>query len=386
MNLQEYQAKEFFKAYNIPTLNSKVISSSHQVDEVAQHFKSSVLAVKAQILAGGRGKAGGIKIVKTNKELKQAVQELIGQNLVTPQTSKEGEKIEKVLIEEGCSIKQEYYLSCLIHPKHSKAAFIVSKEGGMDIEEVTRFPDKILQEIIHPFLGVSANQAWSIGSFLGVSDQKGMSQILPLLRNIYSLFVEKEATLLEINPLVQDTNGQFLALDGKMSCDENALFRHKDLKEIYWNQPRKPSEKEALENNLSFIELEGNIGCMVNGAGLAMATMDMIQIYGGKAANFLDVGGGADELKVKKAFEIILKSKELKAILVNIFGGIMRCDVLALGLIKAIKEVGLKVPVVIRLEGTKSKEALKLLRDSKLNLIPANTLDEAAKQVVEVAK
>ena len=387
MNIQEYQAKRFFKSYNIPVLESKVVESAQEAKKAAEQLGGGLWAVKAQILAGGRGKAGGIQLVKSLKEVEEAAHSLLGQRLITAQTTKEGEIVKKILIETACSIEKEYYLSLLINPQDSRVAFIVSPEGGMDIEEVSsKSPEKILTETIHPFFGFQVHQAWSIGKFLGFSEKKEISQILSLCKNLYKLFIEKDGTLLEINPLVKDLKGQLLALDGKMSFDENSLYRHEDLEKIHSLQEIKNSEKQALEAGLSFIELDGDIGCMVNGAGLAMATMDIIKIYGGSPANFLDVGGGSDETKVKKAFEIILQSSEVKAILVNIFGGIMRCDVIATGLIKAVKQVGLKVPIVIRLEGTKSKEGLKLLEDSKLNLITTKSLDEAAEKVVEVSK
>ncbi len=387
MNLQEYQAKSFFKSYNIPVLKSQVAETSKEAKKAAQQLGGDLWVVKAQVLAGGRGKGGGIKQVKSLEEVEQVADSLLGKNLVTPQTTKEGELVKKVLIETACSIEKEYYLSLLINPQDSRVAFIVSPEGGMDIEEVSaKHPEKILTEKVHPFFGFQSYQAWSIGEFLGFSKKEEISQIFTICQGLYNLFMEKDATLLEINPLVKDTKGQLIALDGKMSLDENALYRHKDLENIFSLQEKKESEEKASEYGLSFIELDGDIGCMVNGAGLAMATMDIIKIYGGNPANFLDVGGGADETKVKKAFEIILQSKEVKSILVNIFGGIMRCDVIASGLIKAVKEVGLKVPVVIRLEGTKSKEGLKLLEAAKLDLITAKSLDEAAEKVVEISK
>ena len=387
MNLQEYQAKSLFKAYQIPVLKSQVAGTVKEARKAGEQLGGSLWVVKAQVLAGGRGKAGGVKVVKDLEELEQVASSLLGKNLVTAQTTSEGEPVEKILIETACSIEKEYYLSLLINPKNSRISFMVSPEGGVDIEEVSsKQPEKILMETVHPFLGFQAYQAWSIGTFLGLSEKQEISQVFSLCKNLYQLFTEKDATLLEINPLVKDKTGRLIALDGKIGFDENSLYRHEDLTKIYGSQKRKESESQALEYGLSFIELEGDIGCMVNGAGLAMATMDIIKTYGGSPANFLDVGGGADEQKVKKAFEIILKSKEVKAILVNIFGGIMRCDVLASGLIKACQAIGLKVPVVIRLEGTKSKEGLKLLQESNLNLITAKDLAEAAQKVVEISK
>ena len=387
MNIKEYQAKHFFKQYSIPVLDSKVVETSKEAFEIAQQLGGNVFAVKAQILAGGRGKGGGIKIVKSPKKVEQATNSLLSSYLVTPQTSKKGELVSKVLIEKGCDIEKEYYLAALLDPISSQLIFMVSPEGGMDIEEVSeKFPEKILKIKIRTDLGFQAWQAWDIGNFLGLSKKEDIKQLFSLSQNLYKLFTEKDASLVEINPLVKTQKGHFIALDGKMSFDENAFDRHEDLKSLYKNQERNESEAEALSHNLSFIKLEGEIGCMVNGAGLAMATMDMIKLYGGHPANFLDVGGGAEEEKVKKAFEIILKSKEVKSILINIFGGIMRCDVIASALIKAAQEIKIQVPLVIRLEGTKSKEGMEKLKKSSLDLIVASDLDEAAKKAVEVSK
>ena len=387
MNIQEYQSKDFFKSYNIPTLKSQVVATVNEVQAAVKNLGGNLWVLKAQVLAGGRGKAGGVKIAKSLEEAKQIASDLLGKNLVTHQTDSKGEKINKILIEESCAIAKEYYLSILIDPTESVPVFIVSPEGGMDIEEVSaKTPEKILKQKIDLKKGFSNQDAQKIANFLGFSDKKEQQQVFDLCSNLFKLFMEKDVTLLEINPLVKDDKDNLVALDGKMSFDENALYRHKDLAKIYEQQERQLSEKIALEHGLSFIQLDGTIGCMVNGAGLAMATMDIIKLYGAEPANFLDVGGGAEEKKVIKAFEIILQSKEVKAILVNIFGGIMKCDVIASALIKAVKEVGLKVPTVVRLEGTNSKEGLALLEKSNLNLITAQTLDEAAKKVVEVSK
>lgn len=387
MNIAEYQAKEFFKQYSIPVLKSKVIEDSQKVSSALESLGGGVFAVKAQVLAGGRGKAGGIKIVKNPSEAEKAVKNLLGSYLVTPQTSGKGELVSKILIEKGCAIEKEYYLALLLDPSASQLIFMVSSEGGMDIEEVSKkSPEKILRLKTSPTLGFSIWQAWEIGNFLGFSEKGDIQKIFSLCQSIYKLFMEKDVSLLEINPLVKTKEGDFIALDGKMSFDENAFFRHKDLKALEETQERDPTEREALEYGLSFIKLEGAIGCMVNGAGLAMATMDMIKLYGAYPANFLDVGGGAEESKVKKAFEIILKSKEVKSILVNIFGGIMRCDVIASALLKAAEDIKIQVPLVIRLEGTKSKEGMKKLKESSLDLIVAEDLDSAAKKAVEVSK
>ena len=387
MNITEHQAKEFFKKYSIPVLESKVINNFQSASSVVQSLGGEIFAVKAQILAGGRGKAGGIKIVKSPQEVEKAARELLGSYLVTPQTSQKGELVSKVLIEKGCEIEKEYYLALLLNPSSSQLVFVASPEGGTDIEEVSaKSPEKILKLPVSPTRGFSIWQAWDIGNFLGFSTKEDIQKLFSLCQNIYKLFMEKDVSLLEINPLVKTRQNEFVALDGKMSFAENSFFRHKDLKSLEATQKRDPAEKEALDYGLSFIKLEGEIGCMVNGAGLAMATMDMIKLYGADPANFLDVGGGAEEAKVKKAFEIILKSKDVKSILVNIFGGIMRCDVIASALIKAAEEVKIQVPLVIRLEGTKSKEGMKKLKESALDLIVVEDLDSAAQKVVEVSK
>ena len=385
MNIREYQAKNFFRQYSLPVLDSKVAGSLPEAVESAKQLGGSVFAVKAQILAGGRGKGGGIKIVKNLEELRQAVDSLLHSQLVTPQTSKKGEKVSQVLIERACSIKKEYYLAILLDPASSQIMFMASPEGGMDIEEVNKkSPEKILKIPISA--GFSLWQAWDIGDFLGFSKKEEIQQIFSLGQNLYRLFIEKDASLVEINPLAQTKAGDLIALDGKMSFDENGFYRQKDLRSLYEKEEREESESEALSHNLSFIKLEGEIGCMVNGAGLAMATMDIIKLYGGRPANFLDVGGGAEEAKVKKAFEIILKSKEVKSILINIFGGIMRCDVIAGALIKSAEEIKIQIPLVVRLEGTKSKEGMKKLEQSSLRLITASHLAEAAQKAVQLSK
>lgn len=386
MNVLEYQAKDFFKHYGIPVLDSKLVKRPEELSSAIQALGGEIFAVKAQILAGGRGKGGGIKIVKSFQEAEKAVKELLGSYLVTPQTSEKGELVSRVLIEKGCAISKEYYMALLLDPSSSQVVFMVSFEGGMDIEEVSeKSPEKILKLKVRPDLGFQFWQAWDIGEFLGFSTKEEIKQIFSLCQKLYKLFMDKDASLLEINPLVKTQDNELLALDGKMSFDENAFFRHEDLKSLDEAQERDPAEVEALSYGLSYIKLDGDIGCMVNGAGLAMATMDMIKLYGANPANFLDVGGGAEEEKVKKAFEIILKS-EVKGILINIFGGIMRCDVIASALIKAAEEMKIQVPLVIRLEGTKSKEGMNKLKESSLDVIVAEDLDSAARKVVEVSK
>lgn len=387
MDLKEYQAKDFFKQYSIPILESKLVNSPQSAFTSALDLGGSVFAVKAQVLAGGRGKAGGIKIVKSPEEVKKSAESLLGSYLVTAQTSKKGELVSQVLIEKGCSIDKEYYLSVLLDPSSSQIIFMASPEGGMDIEEVNKkTPEKILRLKIDLNFGFEIWQAWELAEFLSLSQKQEVQKIFDLGQKLYKLFIEKDAGLIEINPLVKTKEGDIIALDGKMNFDENALYRQKELQKIYEKQERSESESMALKHGLSFIQLNGDIGCMVNGAGLAMSTMDIIKLYGAEPANFLDVGGGAEEDKVKKAFEIILKSEKVKSILVNIFGGIMRCDIIAEALIKASREIKAKVPIVVRLEGTNSEIARKKLKNSSLDFVTADNLDQAAQKAVELSK
>ncbi|MBC6416074.1 MAG: ADP-forming succinate--CoA ligase subunit beta [Bdellovibrionales bacterium] len=387
MDIKEYQAKRLFKKYSIFTLESQVVQTAEDAFDFAEKSKGNVFAVKAQILAGGRGKGGGIKIVKSSQEVKKSTQDLLGSYLVTPQTSKKGEFVSQVLIEKACDIKKEYYLAFLLDPLSSRVVVMSSSEGGMDIEEVSeKTPEKILKIPIHSFLGFQDWMAWELASFLGLKKREEVQEFMNLSKKIYKLFIEKDANLIEINPLVKTKQDEFIALDAKMSFDENALYRQAELQKIYNEQEKNESEFIAREHGLSFISLDGEIACMVNGAGLAMATMDIIKLYGGEPANFLDVGGGAEVLKVTKAFEIILKSKKVKSILVNIFGGIMKCDVIATALIKASQEIKIKVPIIVRLEGTRSQEAIELLKKSNLNFTTVDSLDTAAQKSVELAR
>lgn len=387
MNIKEYQAKELFRQYGLPVLDSQLAESPEEAFSAAQKLGGRTFAVKAQILAGGRGKGGGIKIVHSPEEARRSASALLQSRLITPQTSKKGELVSQVLIEKACDIKKEFYLAVLIDPSLSQLALMASAEGGADIEELSeKAPEKILKMKISPGAGFSFWHAWELGGFLGFSKKEEIKKIFSIGKSLCRLFIEKDASLAEINPLAQTAQGDLIALDGKMSFDESALSRQPDLKLIYERQEREESEAIALRNGLSFIKLDGEIGCMVNGAGLAMATMDIIKLYGGRPANFLDVGGGAEEEKVKKAFEIILKSKEVKSVLVNIFGGIMRCDVIASALIKAAQEINISAPLVIRLEGTRSKEGMEKLRRSSLDLTVAEDLEAAAKKAVQLAK
>ena len=386
MSLQEYQAKALFKEYGIPVLASRIASTSQEALNAAQTLGGNVWAVKAQVLAGGRGKAGGIKIVSDLEGVETAAKELLGKSLITPQTGKEGERVHKVLVEKGSSIAREFYLSLLVDTSLGRVIFMASSDGGMDIEEVAeKTPERIYKDSINPSIGVQPSQAWLLGKAFGFEEKDKISKLFPILTGLYKLFTEKDMSLLEINPLILDTHGNFVALDGKASLDENASYRQKALVSSLEQVSLDKGEALAKSCNLAYIKLEGSIGCMVNGAGLAMATMDIINFHGGQPANFLDVGGGAEEDKVVKAFEIIMQASEVKVILVNIFGGIMHCDVIASGLIKAVKKMALSLPVVVRLEGTRSREGLKLLSDSSLQLIPAKSLDEAALKAVKLA-
>ena len=386
MRVQEYQAKAFFKKYGLPVLESMVVETPEETLKAVKKLGGSKWAIKAQVLAGGRGEAGGVQLVKTGEEAVQVAKNLLGKSLKTKQTTEAGEVVKKLLVEKACNIEKEFYLSLLVDSKSSQILFLISQEGGVDIEKVAEeTPERMHREPIPSFLGLQKYHTWSMAKALGFTDPKEVKKLHVLFTQLYRLFKEKDVSLVEINPLVKTPEGDFVALDGKMTFDENALFRQEDLEALASEEKTDPSEILAEQAGLSLIKLEGNIACMVNGAGLAMATMDLIHFYGGQPANFLDVGGGAEEEKIVKAFEILLKFKNVRAVLVNIFGGIMRCDAIAQGLIKAIEKVGLEIPLVIRLEGTRSQEGLALLKQCGLPLISSQSLDEAAKKVVEVA-
>ena len=407
MDIKEWQAKRLFSDYSVPVLPGRLVKSPKEARQAALQLaagetgsksakqalpssglgagEASRFAVKAQILAGGRGKAGGIKIVEGPEEVEKAAKALLQSRLITPQTSAKGEIVTELLVESACEIEKEFYLSFLVDPSCSQVSLMACAEGGMDIEKLSLTqPEKILKIPLRPDIGFSVWHARETALFLGLSEAS-LRLFTALCQNLYKLFWEKDASLIEINPLAVTPKGLF-ALDGKMSFDENAVFRHEDLKSFYQSQERDKNEAKALEAGLSFINLEGEIGCMVNGAGLAMATMDMIRLYGGRPANFLDVGGGAEESKVKKAFEIILQSPKVKSVLINIFGGIMQCDVIAKALIKAVEKSKTKLPLVVRLEGTRAREGRELLKNSSLDFITAGDFDSAAKKAVEAAE
>ncbi|WP_348672498.1 ADP-forming succinate--CoA ligase subunit beta [uncultured Abyssibacter sp.] len=386
MNLHEYQAKGLFAEYGIPVPTGHVASSPEEAVEAAKKLGGSRWVVKAQVHTGGRGKAGGVKLVDTLDEVRDAAAGMIGQRLVTKQTDAKGLPISQVLVEEPSAIETELYLSVLVDRGTDRIVVMASPEGGMDIEEVAeKTPEKILAVGVPPGAGFSGYQARRLGFFLGLNkDQVG--QFAKIVSGFIRLFHERDAALVEINPLIVKGDGSLAALDAKLNFDDNALFRHKDIAAMA--DPTQEDEKElaAAKHDLNYVTLEGDIGCMVNGAGLAMATMDIIKLHGGQPANFLDVGGGATAERVTEAFKLITSGADVKAILVNIFGGIVRCDLIAEGIIEAVKQVGLTIPVVARLEGTNVEQGRKLLEESDFEIIPAVDLTDAAKKVVEAAK
>ena len=390
MNLHEYQAKKLLKKYGVATPNGAVIGDAAFAHEVCKTIQSEAWVVKAQIHAGGRGKAGGVKLVKSATDVEAAANTLLGKILVTVQNAPDGQLVSQVLIEETLPIARELYLSMLIDRTLERIVVVASSAGGMDIEEIAAtHPNKILQEVCNPLTGLVDFQARNLAFKLDLVGEQ-VAAFSKLLKNLYQLFKENDLSLLEINPLIVtadgENGGKLVALDCKMSVDDNALYRQKSLAEQRdWSQ-EDVKEAAAHEAGLNYIALNGNIGCMVNGAGLAMATMDLIKLHGGMPANFLDVGGGASAETVTKAFKIILADANVKAILVNIFGGIMRCDIIAEGIITAVKDIGLTIPVVVRLEGTNVDLGKKMLRMSGLNIISAENLTDAAKQAVSAVE
>ncbi|GJM06155.1 MAG: succinate--CoA ligase [ADP-forming] subunit beta [marine bacterium B5-7] len=382
MNLHEYQAKKLFEDYGIPTPAGKSAESIAEAKQCASELGGDGWIVKAQVHAGGRGKAGGVKIAKGQDELASIVDSLLGSQLVTKQSAPHGQPVNKVLIASLSDIASELYLGLVVDRASRRVAIMASTEGGMDIEEVAATqPEKIISVIVDPVLGLQGHQCRRIGFALGF-DNNQRKQLSSILQGLYNLFTENDLSLVEINPLIINKEGNLVAIDAKVGIDDNALFRHPKLEEL-----RDPSQEDEKENtarqfDLNYITLDGNIACMVNGAGLAMATMDIIQLHGGKPANFLDVGGGATAERVAEAFKLIVSDKNVEAILVNIFGGIVRCDLIAEGIIQAVKEVGVDVPVVVRLEGTNVNEGKAALADSGLDLLAAEDLSDAAKKAV----
>jgi len=386
MNIHEHQAKQLLKKFNVPVPNGFVIFNTKEIDEHIKKLNSNNFVVKAQIHAGGRGKAGGIKVVKNYENLIAESKNMFGKTLVTPQTGPSGRKVKRVYIEETCEISKEFYLSCLVDRSTSKIAFISSEEGGMNIEEVAKKnPEKINTVKINLSQSVQDSDIKKIVKPFILSE-KSKKQFFQIIKSIYKILTEKDANLIEINPLILTKDDNLLCLDAKINFDDNALYRHPDIVSLKDFNEEDPIETEAGKHGLSYIKLDGKIGCMVNGAGLAMATMDIIKLYGSEPANFLDVGGGASQQKVSAAFKIILSDKNVKGILINIFGGIMRCDVLAKGVVDAAKEMNLSLPLVVRLAGTNVEKGKEILKRSKLKIISANNLAEAAKKIMEATK
>ncbi|PIQ42360.1 MAG: ADP-forming succinate--CoA ligase subunit beta [Gammaproteobacteria bacterium CG11_big_fil_rev_8_21_14_0_20_46_22] len=386
MNLHEYQAKTLLADYGLPAPKGIVVSNVEEAVKAAQTLGGNAWIVKAQVHAGGRGKAGGVKFVTSRDELESEARRLLGSRLVTFQTDEKGQPVNKLFIAEPCDIAKELYLGAVVDRATRRVVFMVSTEGGVEIEEVAKAtPEKILQIVVDPLVGVMPYQCREVAFKLGL-DAKQMKQFAHILTGLGKLFAEKDLALLEVNPLVIQDNGDLTCLDCKMVIDENALYRHPDLKAMRDPEQEDERENRAKDWELNYIALDGDIGCMVNGAGLAMATMDIIKLYGGQPANFLDVGGGATKERVTEAFKIILSDENVKGILVNIFGGIVRCDMIAEGIIEAVKEVEVKVPVVVRLEGNNAELGAEKLANSGLNLTPADSLAGAAQAIVKVTK
>ncbi|MBS0437225.1 MAG: ADP-forming succinate--CoA ligase subunit beta [Proteobacteria bacterium] len=386
MKIHEYQGKEILRQFSVPVPRGYPAFSVHEATEAAQKLGGPVWVVKAQIHAGGRGKGGGVKLAKTLDDVKTLAGQILGMQLKTHQTGPEGQKVRRLYIEEGADIKKEYYVSLVTDRATQKVAFIASSEGGMDIEEVAhRTPEKIITEVIDPLTGLGDAQARKIAAAIGLPEGSH-AQAVTLFKNLYRCYMETDASLVEINPLNCDSKGNLIALDAKFNFDSNALFRHPEIVAYRDLDEEDPAEIEASKFDLAYIQLDGNIGCLVNGAGLAMATMDTIKLFGGEPANFLDVGGGATAEKVTEAFKIMLSSPKVKAILVNIFGGIMRCDTIAEGVIAACKAVNLKVPLVVRMKGTNEELGKKMLKESGLPIISADTMAEAATKIVAAVK
>jgi succinyl-CoA synthetase beta subunit len=387
MNIHEFQAKQLFAQFGIPVPKGKEIKNARAAEKWAAALDTSVFVVKAQIHAGGRGKAGGVKITKNKDEVPGLAQELIRKTLVTHQTGPKGRKVRRLLIEEGARIDKELYLSLLVDRDTGCPTFIASTEGGMEIEEVAeKTPEKVIKETIDPAVGFQSYNGRNLAFALGLPsiDKALANSFIQMLGNLYRLFWEKDASMLEINPLVITTDKTLIALDGKVSFDDSALFKHPDIQAFRDLNEEEPLEIEAAKHNLNYVKLDGDIGCMVNGAGLAMATMDVIKLAGAEPANFLDVGGGATKETVAAGFRILLKDKKVKGIFINIFGGIVRCERIAHGVIEASKEVGIKLPVVVRLQGTNAEEGRNLLKESGLKVEVATDLWEAAQKIVSM--
>ena len=386
MNLHEYQGKQLFAEYNIPVSKGKIIFSPDEVIDACNEIGGTKWVVKTQVHAGGRGKSGGVELVDSPEKALEFSKKWIGKRLVTYQTDSKGQLVNSILIEECTEIKSELYLSAVVDRESQKIVFIGSSEGGVNIEDVAKnYPDKIIYQAVEFKDKNLADQSIDIANVLKLNDDQ-TKQFIPMIENLLRLFVENDLSLLEINPLVINDNGDLLCLDAKINIDSNALFRQPKINDMYDETQEDPQEAEAANNDLSYVSLDGNIGCMVNGAGLAMGTMDTIKYFGGNPANFLDVGGTATQERVTKALKIILRDPDVKVVLVNIFGGIVRCDLIAEGVIAAIKDVDIKIPVVVRLEGNNAELGAEILLNSNIRIISINDLAEAAKKSVELAK
>lgn len=386
MNIHEYQGKAIFRSMGVAVPEGRVAYTAEEAVEKAKELDSKVYVVKAQIHAGGRGKAGGVKIAKSLSEVETYAKELLGKTLVTHQTGPEGKEIKRLYIEEGCDIQKEYYVGFVIDRATDRVTLMASEEGGTEIEEVAaKTPEKIFKETIDPVVGLAPYQARRIAFNINIP-KESINKAAKFLVSLYNVFIEKDCSIVEINPLVTTGEGEVLALDAKVNFDDNALFKHKDIQELRDLEEEDPKETEASKYDLSYIALDGDIGCMVNGAGLAMATMDTINHFGGNPANFLDVGGGATKEKVTEAFKIILGDENVKGIFVNIFGGIMKCDIIAEGIVAAVKEVELTLPLVVRLEGTNVERGKEILKEYGLAIEPAATMAEGAQKIVKLVK
>ena len=385
MNLHEYQSKQLFSQYAIPIPRGQVADSPEAAVDAAKGLGGSLWVVKAQVHAGGRGKAGGVKVVKDLDAVRAAAKAILGTTLVTHQTGPEGLPVHQVYVEVGSKIAREIYLSLVLNRDVSRLAFVASAAGGMDIEEVAEHsPEKIIRINVNPTAGLQDFQCRQLAFGLGFKGPQ-IAQFGQIAHALYKLYLERDASLVEVNPLIVTADGNLLAFDAKINIEDNALFRHKDLAALRDASQEDPMERKAAENDLNYVSLDGNIACMVNGAGLAMATMDLIQLHGGKPANFLDVGGGATKERVSAAFKLILSNPKVTAILINIFGGIVRCDIIAEGIIAAVKEVGVSIPVIVRLEGTNAPLARDMLAKSGLAITAANDLTDAAVKAVRMA-
>jgi succinyl-CoA synthetase beta subunit len=386
MNIHEYQGKEILRKYGVSVPNGKVAFTVEEAVEAAKELGTEVCVVKAQIHAGGRGKAGGVKVAKNLEEVRTYANEILGKTLVTHQTGPEGKEVKRLLIEEGCDIKKEYYVGLVLDRATSRVVLMASEEGGTEIEEVAaNTPEKIFKEEIDPVLGLMPYQARRIAFNINIPHDL-VNQAVTFMSGLYNAYIENDCSIAEINPLVITGDSKVMALDAKLNFDSNALYRQKDIVEYRDLEEEDPKEIEASKHDLSYISLDGNIGCMVNGAGLAMSTMDIIKHYGGDPANFLDVGGGATAEKVTEAFKIILSDANVKGIFVNIFGGIMKCDVIAEGVVAAAKQVELQVPLVVRLEGTNVDLGKKILNESGLNIVSAESMADGAERIVSLVK